>query len=233
MRILLVVSNYNESGAIIDTLEDIKTNAAEDIDVLVIDNCSSDDSLQKISSSGANYLVHPVNTGGSAGVIKTAFYFAHYHDYDIYCHMDGDNQHIAAELHKILSPILENKADIVIGSRFLTKEGFQSHFLRRIGIRLFSSILSMLTKTELSDITSGFRAYNRRAINYFAVKFKHEFEASIQLILVAHYANLKMMEVPVTMRARFSGKSEFNLVNALKFPIYGFINLIGTMLQKH
>jgi glycosyltransferase involved in cell wall biosynthesis len=232
MRILTVISNFNEEKAILDTLRDLEENCTIETDILVIDNSSMDNSQQIIKANGVDYLFHPVNTGGSAGVIKTALAYAYYNDYDIYCHMDGDNQHSAAELNKLLKPILEDDKDIVIGSRFIEKEGFQSHFLRRIGINLFSNILTYITKNKLTDITSGFRAYNKKAITFFAQNYKHEMEASVQMLLIASFAKLKITEVPVVMKPRTSGVSELNLVIAIKFPVYGAISLIGTLLQK-
>jgi glycosyltransferase involved in cell wall biosynthesis len=233
MKILTVISNYNEEGAISDTIDDIIKNSSVETDILVIDNGSSDKSIEIIKEKKVNYLFHPVNTGGSAGVIKTAFAYAHYHNYDVYCHMDGDNQHMASELKKIVDPIISNESDIIIGSRFIKKEGFQSHFLRRVGITLFSFLLSKITSEKLTDITSGFRAYNSKAIKFFAVNFKHEIEASVQLPLISHFAGLRINEVAVIMRPRTTGKSEFNIINAFKFPIYATISLVGTLLQKH
>jgi len=165
-------------------------------------------------------------------LIKTAFAYAHYHGYDIYCHMDGDNQHMASELDKIVQPILDNEVDVVTGSRFITKEGFQSSFTRRMGIRSFSKMMSWVTKRPYTDITSGFRAYNRKAIEFFALRFKQEIDTIVQLELVMHYAGLKGKDVPVLMRPRETGKSEINFTNALKFPFYNIISLIGTVIQN-
>jgi glycosyltransferase involved in cell wall biosynthesis len=232
MKILLVVSNFNEENAILDTLQDIKDNATIDCDVLVIDNSSTDNSVNLIKTSGVDYLLHPVNTGGSAGVIKTAFKYAYYYNYDIYCHMDGDNQHYASELGKIVSPLLENRGvDVVTGSRYITNEGFQSTWSRRLGIYLFSWLLSRITRNEYTDITSGFRAYNRKAIELFAKKITKEIETITQLELWMHFAGLKSIDVAVRMRSRTSGKSEINFKNAIKFPISNLISLIGTLIQ--
>jgi len=173
-----------------------------------------------------------VNTGGGAGVIKTAFLYSYLMDYDIYCHMDGDNQHYASYLNKLIEPILYDKADIVIGSRFIEKKGFQSSLLRKIGIFSFSKLLSLLTKTELTDITSGFRAYNRKSINFFGKQYKHEFEVCVQMLLISHFAGLRILEIPVIMKRRITGKSEISFINGLKFPFYAIINLIGALLQK-
>lgn len=232
MKILLIVSNYNEEGAILSTLSDIRDNASMDCDVLVVDNCSSDNSIELVRSFGSDYVRHPVNTGGSAGVIKTAFAYAFYHDYDVYCHMDGDNQHMAGELAKIVDPLRKDVADVVTGSRFITGEGFQSSRSRRLGIFLFSGLLSLVTGRKYTDITSGFRAYNRKGIDFFATRFKQEIETITQLELAFHYAGLRTVDVPVLMRPRTSGKSEINVTNAFKFPVFNMISLIGTMIQR-
>ena len=233
MKILTVISNYNEENSIKDTILDLKCNCSFNTDIIVIDNCSNDNSLQIIKDLGVDYLRHPVNTGGSAGVIKTAFAYAYYHDYDIYCHMDGDNQHKAAELINIVQPILDDQADVVTGSRFINKEGFQSSFTRRIGIFLFSKMISLVTRRKFTDVTSGFRAYNKKAISFFANKFKQEIETITQLELMMYYAGLRSQDIPVTMRPRVTGKSEINLKNAIKFPVYNFISFMGTIIQKN
>jgi len=232
MKILTVISNYNEEHAIVETIEDVRTNSPLKSDLLVIDNCSNDRSLEIIKKLEVDYLVHPVNTGGSSGVIKTALAYAHYHYYDIYCHLDGDNQHNAAELGSLIKPLVENSADIVVGSRFIEKQGFQSLFMRRITIYSFSKMLSFITGNRLTDFTSGFRAYNRQAIKFFATQFLHEIETPAQLELMIHYSGLRKTEVPVTMKPRITGKSEVTFKNAVKFPVYNLINIIGTLINR-
>lgn len=232
MKILTIISNYNEEEAIEDAIRDVRENATIETDLLVIDNSSTDRSIRVIQQTGVEYLSHPVNTGGSAGVIKTALRYAYEKDYDVYCHMDGDNQHKAEQLSKIMQPIIDKKADIVIGSRFIQHEGFQSLPIRRIGIRLFSSLLSKITKKDLTDPTSGFRAYNRKAIEYFTLKHQHEIEPCVQMLLLANYAGLILAEAPVVMRHRETGKSEFNFYRSLAFPIKGIMSIVAVMIQK-
>ena len=93
-------------------------------------------------------------------------------------------------------------------------------------------MMSWVTKRPYTDITSGFRAYNRKAIEFFALRFKQEIDTIVQLELVMHYAGLKGKDVPVLMRPRETGKSEINFTNALKFPFYNIISLIGTVIQN-
>ncbi len=232
MKILTIISNYNEESEILNTIQDVIENSSIESDILVIDNASNDNSLKLIKSTPVDYISHPVNSGGSVGVIKTSFLYAYMSEYDVYCHMDGDNQHNASDLYKLLEPLKDNQADIVIGSRFINKEGFQSLFFRRIGIRTFSTIVSKLTGNQITDLTSGFRAYNRKAIEFFAKGHRHEFEACIQMLLIASFAGLRIKEVPVIMKPRNSGKSEINFIKSLQFPIFGIISIIGTLLQK-
>jgi glycosyltransferase involved in cell wall biosynthesis len=232
MKILTVISNYNEQGAIEATIRDARENSTVKADLLVIDNTSTDSSPELVRKLGADYLRHPVNTGGSAGVIKTALLYAYQNGYDTYSHMDGDHQHNARELDKIVGPIERGEADIVIGSRFLRNEGFQSLPMRKIGIFSFSYLISAFTGQGVTDLTSGFRAYNRRAITFFARQYKREFEACVQMLMVAAYAGLRIREVPVVMNPRLTGRSEINFRNAVKFPVYGMISIIGTVMQK-
>jgi len=231
-KILTVISNYNEEKLIECCINDFKENSTIESDLLVIDNGSTDRSMELILKSNVACLRHPVNTGGSVGVIKTALLYSFLNDYDIYCHLDGDCQHNANELNKLIQPIVDGSADIVIGSRFLDKEGFQSFFMRRLGIFSFSYLVSFISGQKITDLTSGFRAYNKKAISFFAQQYKHEFEPCIQMLLIAHYARLVIKEVPVVMNPRIAGRSAIDLIQSLKFPVFGIIFIIGTVLQK-
>lgn len=231
-KIVTIISNFNEQREILNCIRAFRETASITADLVVVDNSSSDRSLELVQEAGVDYIAHAVNTGGSAGVIKTALQYSHSHDYDIYCHLDGDNQHDPAQLHKLVQPILDGEADIVIGSRFIEKEGFQSFFFRRVGIFTFGGLISWLAGQKITDLTSGFRAYNRRAISFFARHYRHEYEACAQMLLIAAFAGLRIREVPVVMRPRQSGKSEFNLIKMIKFPIYSLISIFGVLLQR-
>jgi len=179
------------------------------------------------------YVNHCVNSGGSSGTILSYFIYASRHKYDVLCQFDGDGQHLASELPKIISPIINNEADIVIGSRFLEKKGFQSHCFRRLGIRLFSFLHKSMTRQHYTDVTSGFRAYGKNAIDLFGEKFKNDLYDGInQFLLTAYYCDLKVMEVPVLMKKREHGSSEFNLWNAFFFPLKGLIIFLSCYLQR-
>jgi glycosyltransferase involved in cell wall biosynthesis len=230
-RVLVAVIAYNEEKNLVGTLRDLRSNGPA-VDVVVIDNGSSDRTKQVALDAGVPVVSHCVNSGASMGTVMSYFLYAHRNKYDCLCQFDGDGQHVAAELPKIIQPVVEGKADYVIGSRFLSKEGFQSYFFRRIGIRLFALLDSWVVGQRLTDVTSGFRAYSPRVLEFFAQHHRHELSDTNQLLLLSHFAGARIQEVPVVMRAREHGVSEFRSLAALTFPLKGVINILGCLLQK-
>jgi len=233
LKILTVISNFNEEKSIERCLLDFNENATIESDLLVIDNASTDQSINLIKKRKVAFLQHPVNTGGSSGVIKTALLYSCMYEYDVYCHLDGDCQHNADELATLIQPIIDKKANIVVGSRFLHKKGFQSFFIRRLGIFSYSYIVSRIAGQKITDLTSGFRAYDKKAIRFFAKQYQHEFDPCIQMLLIASFAGLILKEVPVRMNPRCAGRSEIGIIQAFKFPILGAMHIIGIILQKN
>ncbi len=232
MKVLVSVISYNEEDNIEKTLRDlVKHNFGYEI--VMIDNASTDNTRLICEKLNVKYISHCVNSGGSSGTILSYFIYANKLKYDILCQFDGDGQHLASELPKIIAPIINNEADIVIGSRFLEKKGFQSHYFRRLGIHLFSFLHKIMTGKSYTDVTSGFRAYGKNTIDIFGEKFKNDLYDGInQFLLIAHYCNLNILEVPVIMKKREHGRSEFNLWNACFFPLKGLATFLGCFLQK-
>lgn len=230
-KVLVAIIAYNEEKNIRGTIENLM-DADLGYDILLVDNGSGDNTVKIARELNIPYVSHFINSGSSAGTLMTYFNYAFRHDYDIVCQFDGDGQHLASELPKIINPIVKDEADYVIGSRFINKEGFQSYAFRRMGIKLFSLINSMIIRKRITDITSGARAYNRKVIEFFARKYRHEVYDTNQLLLLSHFAGARIKEVPVVMRERLHGTSEFNIINALSFPATCLINIIGTVLQR-
>jgi len=231
MKILISVIAYNEEKNIAQTLEDlIKHNFGYDI--VVFDNGSVDKTVSIAQSYHIPVVSHCINSGSSGGTVTSYFLYGFLNDYDIVCQFDGDGQHLAQELEKIISPIAMGKADYVIGSRFLLKDGFQSYWHRRLGISLFSTIESILKGHKITDITSGARAYGKKVIRFFGRQYQHELYDTSQLLLLSHFSGARITEVPVVMQERLHGTSEFQLKAAVIFPIKVMINIIGCILQK-
>ncbi|MCU0785268.1 MAG: glycosyltransferase family 2 protein [Verrucomicrobia bacterium] len=231
MKTLVAVIAYNEERSIRATLEDLQQHN-RGFDVIVVDNGSSDNTSALCREVGVPVVSHCINTGGSMGTVTSYFNYAWQHGYEILCQFDGDGQHLAAELPRVITPVQKGEADYVIGSRFIEKQGFQSTALRRVGISLFSWIDSRVVGHPITDVTSGFRAYSRRVIEFFGHRFRHEIHDTNQLLLLSHFSGARILEVPVRMRERVHGQSEYDLINALTFPFKGLVNIGGVLLQQ-
>ena len=219
-RVLVVVPCYNEEEAIAGVVADINRVLVQPgltVDVLAVNDCSTDQTLWVLQSLNCLYLNLPVNLG-IGGAMHAGYKFAFRQGYDIAVQMDGDGQHPASELHKILQPILDEKADVVIGSRFLKRSGFQSSGIRRVGISYFRWLNQLLIGQTIHDSTSGFRAFNRRALAVVNAYYPDEYpepEAIVQFGL----SRMRMLEVPVEMRERQGGVSSINTSRAIYYML--------------
>lgn len=221
-RILIVVPCYNEQEAIANVVADINRVKAQNglnLDILVVNDCSTDNTLAILKTLDCLYLDLPVNLGIGGGM-QSGYKFAFRNGYDVAVQMDGDGQHPADELLRILQPIFENRADVVIGSRFVAKDrtGFQSSVMRRVGISYFRWLNQLLIGQIIHDCTSGFRAFNRQTLAVVSKYYPDEYpepEAVVQFGL----SRLRMLEVPVQMRERQGGVSSINTSRAVYYML--------------
>lgn len=216
MKILVIVPAYNEEDSILNTVNDIKKSHPE-VDVLVINDASKDRTKEILRESNIKHLDIPINLGIGGGV-QSGYLYAFEHGYEIAVQMDGDGQHPASELSKILLPIENDEADMVVGSRFVVKNGFQSSALRRVGIKFLSLLIYICTKQRVLDVTSGFRAVNSRYIEIFSKEYAQDYPEPEALVLAAN-KNARIYEVPVIMRERQGGKSSISPVKSVYYMI--------------
>lgn len=232
-KILIAVLSFNEAVNIESTLRDLQQNNFG-YDIVVIDDGSNDRTADLAKKNGIPVVSHCINSGNYSNAAMTYFLYAYRNNYDILCQFDGDGQHQAKQLAKIIDPIICGKLDVVIGSRFLEGKGFQSFFLRRIGIALFSKIDTKITGTPLTDVTSGFRSYSRKVISYFGHVYKQElYDNTSQFLLITHYTGGKIGEVPIEMKSRQGGTSLFTIWKSITFPLKGLIIVLGCILQQN
>lgn len=219
-RVLVIVPCYNEQESIESVVANIlrqRTLCDVILDTLVVNDCSTDRSLEVIQRTGCVYLNLPTNLG-IGGAMHAGYKFAWRKGYDIAVQMDGDGQHPANELNKLIQPLIENRADVVIGSRFITREGFQSSAMRRLGIAYFRRLNRCLIKQTIYDSTSGYRAFNRKTLAVVERYYPDEYpepEAIVQFGL----SKLRMLEVPVFMNERQGGVSSINTSRAIYYMI--------------
>lgn len=216
-KILIIVPAFNESGNIRRTIANIQQHAPTS-DILVVSDGSTDNTVQVVRESQVAVMALPFNLG-IGGAVQTGFLYAQAHQYDIAIQVDGDGQHDVAYLVPLLAPILAEKADMTIGSRFLPPYlGYQSSWVRRIGINFFAGLISFLTPYAVTDPTSGFRAYNKKMIEVFAHYYPHDFPEP-EAVAVAGRWGARLQEVPVQMRERVSGQSSIRYLKTLYYMI--------------
>lgn len=208
MKKIAIIPAYNEQDSILKTIEDLK-NQAPDFDYLIINDCSRDDTIDICRKHGLHALNLPINLG-IGGAVQTGYLYAYQHGYDIAVQFDGDGQHDAGYLHMMCDTLVENDLDMVIGSRFIKKEGFQSSGLRRVGIRYFSFLTKHLFHQEITDATSGMRMCNRKVMALFIKDYPRDYpEPESVARLLRHKYRVK--EVPVIMHERQAGSSSISL----------------------
>jgi glycosyltransferase involved in cell wall biosynthesis len=227
MKVCVIVPAYNEQENIASVLRDMH-NTNKNYVITVINDGSTDCTEHVTHKEGTAKLISLPCNLGIGGAVQTGFKYANENDFDIAVQFDGDGQHIAAEIQKLLEPILQDEADAVIGSRFLHKnqQGFRSTFMRRIGIKIFEIICRVFIGQRISDCTSGFRAYNRKAINMLAKNYPTDFPEPESVILLKQN-NFRIKEIAVEMKERVHGSSS---ISGLK-SIYYMIKVILSMLM--
>ncbi|MBF0532304.1 MAG: glycosyltransferase family 2 protein [Candidatus Omnitrophica bacterium] len=216
-KILFIVPAYNEASSVGSTVEEI-IRLYPTADVVVIDDGSIDATAQVTAAAGAKALVLPFNLGIGAAV-QTGFKFAAEFGYLFVVRVDGDGQHDPQYAADLLGPILAGEADVATGSRFLPPNtGYRSSFIRRIGINFFAGLLSRLTAAKITDPTSGFQAFNAKAIGVFAAYYPDDFPEPEAIAVMSRYG-LRLREVPVRMRQRSTGVSSIRYLKTFYYMV--------------
>lgn len=195
--------------------------------IVVIDDGSADATRQNAHRAGARVATLPFNSGLGAA-LQTGYMFARDEGFKYFAHLDADGQHPPGELARILGPVWEGKADLTVGTRFITQpgrpEGFRSSPIRRAGIWLLGGLLSGSSGQKFTDITSGFRAGNRKTIELFADLYQPDF-GEIESLQRSLARGLAVVEVPVLMRAREHGTSLITPLSSVFFVFKALITI--------
>lgn len=222
-KILVLIPCYNEEANILHTVDNLR-RTCPGVDYLVINDCSTDRSAALLREHGCPYLDLPVNLGIGGGV-QCGYLYARNHGYDVAVQMDGDGQHDPAYLDEVLAPVLAGQLDMCIGSRFIKREGFQTSFMRRVGIRFLSGLILLLCGHRVLDVTSGFRAVNTRLIDYFADHYAIDYPEP-EAILAACLNGFWVGEAPVIMQERQGGVSSISSFKSAYYMIKVSLSLI-------
>lgn len=216
MKILVIIPAYNEAESITNVIAKLKQDMPQ-ADYVVVNDCSKDSTMDKLREVEASYLNLPINLGIGGGV-QTGYKYALLNGYDIAVQIDGDGQHDTQYLQAVIQPIIAGEKDIVIGSRFLKKEGFQSSGLRRVGITFLSALIRLCSGVKIYDVTSGFRAVSREYIKIYATDYPVDYPEP-EAIVMAALAGARVGEVPVIMKERQGGESSISAFKSVYYMI--------------
>jgi glycosyltransferase involved in cell wall biosynthesis len=230
-RKIAVVPAYNESATVGAVVRGLRRHAP-DYDVVVIDDGSTDETRLQAEAAGARCLRLPFNLG-IGGAVQAGFTYALENDYDRMVQVDGDGQHDPRELRALERAMAEDQTlDVVCGSRFLSRDlEYPAPVSRRTGIHLFAFLLSGIVGQRVSDPTSGFRLYNRRAIGLFARDYPHDYP-EVEAVLMLHTHRLRMREVPVRMYARGGGTSSITSGKTVYYMVKVLLAIFVGLLRR-
>jgi len=229
MKTLVIIPAYNEEESLPNVIRDLREQAS-DVDIVVVDDGSRDATARTAEGLGVHVLRLPFNLG-IGGAVQAGYRYAHRLNYDIAVQFDGDGQHVAAEIPSLVRPLEDGIADISVGSRFLTEGGYQSPIFRKMGIWVFSGVLSRILGMKVTDTTSGFRACNRQAIEFFSRIYPEDYPEVESLVLL-HRAGFKIVERPVKMRDRTGGRSSITPVRSVYYMVKVLLAIFIDLMKK-
>jgi glycosyltransferase involved in cell wall biosynthesis len=230
-RTVAIVPAFNEAASVGRVVEEIRA-FDEAIDVVVVDDASTDGTGDVARRAGATVVVIPFNVG-IGGAVQTGFMYALERGYERALRLDGDGQHVAAELSKLLAPLDRGEADVVVGSRFAAASAtYRPPLLRRLGIRLFAWLVSVLGGQRVTDTTSGFQAIDRAGIELFAERYPHDYP-EVEATLVALRSGLRLLQVPVEMRERETGSSSITVLRSAYYMVKVSLAVLIASLRRY
>jgi glycosyltransferase involved in cell wall biosynthesis len=227
---LAVIPAYNESATVASVIAALHQNAPH-FDVLVVNDGSTDDTAHRARAAGADVLQMPFNVG-IGGAVQAGFVYAKENGYRYMVQVDGDGQHVPGEIARLQEEMATDPSvDVVCGSRFLRPGEYLAPISRRTGIHVFAFLLSRIVGQSVTDPTSGFRLYNRRAIELFSRDYPHDYP-EVEAVLMLHHHRLRMTEVPVRMYTRGGGVSSISSGKSAYYMIKVLLALFVGLLRR-
>ena len=221
-KILLIIPAYNESEGIAQVIQNVdqyRQKSDHRIDYIVINDGSTDNEEEVLRKNEINHI-ELIQNLGIGGAVQTGYKYALERDYDVAIQYDGDGQHDIESLPSLVEPLLRGEADFTVGSRFLEESNseFQSSITRQIGIRILSALIYMTSKIRIKDVTSGYRAANKKVIAQFVGRYPSQYpEPETYMHLFAK--DIRVKEVGVRMFERETGTSSINLFKGMNYMV--------------
>lgn len=229
-KILIVIPAYNEAENIENVIKEIKKDI-DYADILVVNDCSSDNTVEIVEKNGVNCVTNVFNMR-YAMAVQTGIKYAYQNNYDYVIQMDADGQHIASEALKMYKELKKSDADIVIGSRYLKDMGYPCPLFRRIGTKMFEWIIKIFTGKRIADPLSGFQCLNKKVIKRYAKMGNYPEFPDANLVIEMLLNGYKIEEVPVKMRIRENGVSMHSgILKPIKYMIEQFYTCVVTVIK--
>ena len=229
MKSIVIIPAYNEEKSIVKTVNDIKENA-KGFDYVIVNDCSTDRTLEICKENNLCVLNLPINLG-IGGAVQTGYLYAYKNGYDYAVQFDGDGQHDAKFLGEMRDYMESYDVDLLIGSRFIEKEGFQSSGLRRFGIKYFSHLIKLLTGVRITDPTSGMRMANRSVMEIYANCYPKDYPEPESAVAILNVGK-KIEEYPVVMREREEGVSSISPIRSVYYMIKVTLAILVEALRR-
>lgn len=235
-KILLIIPAYNEAEGIVDVVRRVNQyieKTAYNLDYIVINDGSTDNEEEILQKNKINH-VELVQNLGIGGAVQTGYMYAMQNGYDIAVQFDGDGQHDIESLPSLVDPILKDVADFTVGSRFAqdSESQFKSTGARQIGIKILSMLIRFSSGVRIKDVTSGYRAGNRKVIEQFVTRYPSKYpEPESYMHLVAN--RIRVKEVGVNMFERSTGESSINVLNSITYMMTVSLSILfATIIGK-
>ena len=230
-KVAVVIPAYNEEKAIASVVSGVNKLKVDGFcfDAIVVNDCSKDNTVEVTSNLDCVLLDLSVNVG-IGGTVQTGYIYAFENEYDFAIQVDGDGQHPPEEIPKLIKVIQQENIDVVIGSRFIDKSGFQSTFFRRMGINYLRFLIKALSGLKITDSTSGFRILNKKALEVVVEYYPDEYPEPESVILF-YASKLKIAEVPVIMEERHGGKSSISELNTIYYIIKVSLSIFYSLIS--
>jgi hypothetical protein len=227
-QLLVVIPAHNEGDIVGAVIARLRTHIPS-ADILVIDDGSTDNTATVAREAGALVISLPQNLGIGAAT-QTGYIFAHEMGYDVVARVDADGQHDPAEIARLISALSEEGVHVVVGSRFLKGGEHATSFLRRLGIWVLASLISLVTRQEVTDPTSGFQVVDGEALALYASHFPHDYPEPESRVLL-HRAGFKVKEIPVSIGRRLGGRSSIGALDSIYYMVRVPIALLIDLLR--
>ncbi len=226
--LMILIPAYNEGGSIRRVVNEAR-KLVPGVPILVIDDCSMDDTRTEAMTAGADVISVPYHLG-LGGCVQAGYRYAYDAGFHYVIRIDGDGQHDPKFIPVLFEKLRESRVQMVIGSRYLNGKVPATSFARGVGIWFFRQVLRLILDKEVHDPTSGFVGVSRQALEVFARSFPLEYP-EIEALVVLQRRQFRFEEVPVVMRPRMAGQSTITAVRSFYYVLHVLLGVVVNILK--